>query len=508
LRSRTARWLSILLWSVALAGGCELKGPVGTHRIDASTDGPLSHDGSADLHDGGSDGSEPRGWVIAAGGSVWDAVVDDSDSLFVLGQYAGETKLEGVGGELTLPDRGGPSSFIARLDTKVRRWVWAVAVDGVPVALDAETGLDGFGIDAAGNIFHAGRFSQTATFGGVTLTSAGDRDLFVTKRDPDSGEVLWAVSAGGAGRDGANALAVGKDGKITICGWFSGTAQFPGLSTSLVAKGHDDLFVARLDPADGAFDWAVPAGSDSTSTTLTPEYAMAVAVDGPGNSYITGSVGGGAAFGAKTLSGTAGERQAYVAKVDPAGSFLWAASLDGIHGAGIARDTLGDIYVVAGSHLPPNVPQHHWQGQVILVFRGYEKGTQWQPAWPSPASAIGGEPPSLAVRVLVDGQGNSAVAGVFTSDISFGASSLTASGTGHTGFLAFLDPAGKFTGAEDIPSTTSSTAIGLARDQTGGLYVVGSFQGTADFGGNPLTSRSASTTDGFVWYTGRGPGTF
>ena len=36
-------------------------------------------------------------------------------------------------------------------------------------------------IDASGNVYVAGYFTGTISFGATTLTSAGDRDVFVAK---------------------------------------------------------------------------------------------------------------------------------------------------------------------------------------------------------------------------------------------------------------------------------------------------------------------------------------
>ena len=54
--------------------------------------------------------------------------------------------------------------------------LWADALGGT----GNDEGL-GIGVDATGNSYVTGYFEGTATFGSVTLTSAGNRDIFVTK---------------------------------------------------------------------------------------------------------------------------------------------------------------------------------------------------------------------------------------------------------------------------------------------------------------------------------------
>ena len=96
-------------------------------------------------------------------------------------------------------------------------------------------------------------------------------------------------------------------------------------------------------------------------------------------------------------------------------------------------------------------------------------------------------------RLLVDEDGNSVVSGVFPGWVQFGPTLLTSSWTGSNGFLAFLNLKGKFkSGARAIVSSKGSATAGMARDKTGGLYVVGQFAGTANIGGTTLKSKGAA----------------
>ena len=81
-------------------------------------------------------------------------------------------------------------------------------------------------VDAAGNVYLAGKFTNTVTLGGITLTSAGQYDIFVAKFSPVSNQILWAQRAGGTGFDGATALAMSGT-SVYVGGAFSSpTAGF------------------------------------------------------------------------------------------------------------------------------------------------------------------------------------------------------------------------------------------------------------------------------------------
>ncbi|MBF9220108.1 hypothetical protein [Hymenobacter ruricola] len=81
-------------------------------------------------------------------------------------------------------------------------------------------------VDAAGNVYLAGKFRNTVVLGSTMLTSLGDNDVFVAKFSPVSNQFVWAQQAGGTGYDAATALAVNKT-SVYVTGSFSGsTASF------------------------------------------------------------------------------------------------------------------------------------------------------------------------------------------------------------------------------------------------------------------------------------------
>lgn len=100
-------------------------------------------------------------------------------------------------------------------------------------------------LDSAGNIYLTGSFTETADFGGVTLTTGGQRDLFLVRCDP-IGQVAWAKQAGGTRADDGFALVVGDPNQVFVGGSFAGTASFDALTYSS-SEGSGDAFLARLD---------------------------------------------------------------------------------------------------------------------------------------------------------------------------------------------------------------------------------------------------------------------
>src|SRR5437762_1981038 len=105
------------------------------------------------------------------------------------------------------------------------------------------------------------------------------------------------------------------------------------------------LFCNRTTAQGVNFDWAKSIGG----TAFDNGYA--IAVDGTGNVYTTGSFFGTADFdpgvGVYTLT-SAGDYEIFVTKFDALGAFVWAAKLGGPmgdDGRSISVDASGNVYI-------------------------------------------------------------------------------------------------------------------------------------------------------------------
>ena len=251
---------------------------------------------------------------------------------------------------------GGGDIFMAKYDAS-GDLVWAKRACGC--SSEFEVGID-IAVDGAGNSHVTGSFRDSATFGpGETnetiLTSAGaedifagDFDIFVAKYDA-SGDLVWAKRAGGTSLDGGIAIAVDGAGNSYVTGFFEDSATFgPGETneTTLTGTGPQDIFVAKHD-ASGDLVWAKRAGGTND------DRSRGIAVDGAGNSYVTGFFKDSATFGPgetnETTLTTAGSDDIFVAKYDASGDLVWAKRAGGTIpevGNGIAVDGAGNSYVV------------------------------------------------------------------------------------------------------------------------------------------------------------------
>ncbi len=86
----------------------------------------------------------------------------------------------------------------------------------------------------------------------------------------------------------------------------------------------------------------------------------------------------------------------------------------------------------------------------------------------------------------MDSSGNQVVVGSFTGTVDFGGGPLTSTG-GYDIFMARYSPAGAYLWSKSLGSMGNDYAYGVALDGSGNMLVTGYVSGTTDFGGGPLT---------------------
>ncbi|NBV21323.1 MAG: hypothetical protein EBS05_05300 [Proteobacteria bacterium] len=269
--------------------------------------------------------------------------VDASQNVIVAGGGA----LDSFAGN---PVPGNGRILLAAMDNLANPlWAQSSGLAGNAGVQDAATGV---GLDTNGNIYVVGNFQgPQASFGTVTLTNRGFSDAFLAKYN--SGGTLQSVlQIGGPGSDRLNALAVDAAGNAYVAGHFTddlslgtvGPRTPAGVSTALVTTGQADSLVAKFDPA-GNLVWTQTGGGTG------PTSARGIVLDAKGNVQVTGYFAGSVAFGTNALSSSGGTLDIFTASYSPAGQPVFAQSsggpdLNGDFGNGIAVDPAGNLFVV------------------------------------------------------------------------------------------------------------------------------------------------------------------
>ncbi|MCK9609906.1 MAG: SBBP repeat-containing protein [Candidatus Cloacimonas sp.] len=176
-------------------------------------------------------------WAKQAGGTSDDycssITVDDNGNSYVTGGFIDIATF----GTTTLTSNGDIDIFVAKMDSN-GNWLWAMQAGGTNFVVG-----NSIAVDDNGNSYVTGYFWGSATFGTTTMTSSGNSDIFVAKLD-SNGNWLWVKQAGGTSFDCGNSIAVDANGNSYVTGYFTESATFG--ATTLTGSGYKDIFVAKL----------------------------------------------------------------------------------------------------------------------------------------------------------------------------------------------------------------------------------------------------------------------
>ncbi len=196
-------------------------------------------------------------WARKAGGGAagqFDQATalaaDSAGNVYLAGIFASATAT--FDGGVSLANRGGYDAFLARFNaTGALQWVQQAGGT-------QDDRANGVAVDSAGNAYLVGEFAGTLQLPGTNLVTANaDQNLFVTRITP-AGTVDWARQAGGDLQDSARAVTVDRNDNVFVAGYFSGSATF-GPDTLVSVSGTFDAFLTRLD-TNGTVAFAQQAG--------------------------------------------------------------------------------------------------------------------------------------------------------------------------------------------------------------------------------------------------------
>lgn len=315
----------------------------------------------------------------------------------------------------------------------------------------------------------------------------------------------WAKGRGGTGEDIVYSIAVDDIGNVYTTGGFEGTADFdPGVGVyNLTSTGYRDIFISKLD-SNGNFIWAKQIGGATFDDTGT-----SIVLDDKRNIYTTGLYWGTMDFdpgmGVYNLTGGGG----FISKLDSAGNFVWAKSLEGSAVAlCIARDNNGNIYTTGSlkgtADFDPGIGIYNLTsiGSYHNTFIS-KLDSNGNFVW---AKRLGGNSWALGHSIKVDNNGNIYTTGQFDGQGDFnpnvGIYNLTS--TGGVGdwdiFISKLDINGDFVWAKSIGGLSFDVGYSIVLDIMGNFFITGCFESTIDCDPNIGTYNltSAGSIDIFI----------
>jgi hypothetical protein len=164
----------------------------------------------------------------------------------------------------------------------------------------------------------------------------------------------YGTYLGGSGLSAVSGVAVDSSGSLYVTGWTEAIDFHIVVPVQPSNAGGVDAFVAKLNPAGSGLVYATYIGGRGD------DRGAAIAVDGAGQAYVTGSTAS-ANFplAAPITSALGGGRDAFALKLNAIGNtliystYLGGASTDA--GTAIAADSSGDAYI-AGDTQSSNFP--------------------------------------------------------------------------------------------------------------------------------------------------------
>lgn len=174
-------------------------------------------------------------WATQSGGTGGYGIATDSFSnIFITGYFYKTANF----GSTTLSTNDPYDMFVAKMDI-FGKWVWATKIGRAGnVEKTAIT------TDHVGNSYITGSYYTTASFGHDRLTCIGGCNMFVAKIDTN-GNWLWAKQSDGMGPSYGNGIALDDSGDVYVAGFFSNSVTFG--SHSFKSNRYDKAYVAKMD---------------------------------------------------------------------------------------------------------------------------------------------------------------------------------------------------------------------------------------------------------------------
>jgi hypothetical protein len=364
---------------------------------------------------------DPLTYATFLGGTQDDngrkIAVDGSGNVYVTGQTL-STNFPTTAGAYDTGHNLNWDVFVAKLNSSGSSLLYSTFIGGSGTEYPRGLALDG-----TGNVFVAGSTNSTGyptTAGAYDTSHNGSNDAFVTKLNSSGSTLLYSTFLGASANDYCHSIAIDGSGNAYISGDTTSNC-FPttaGAFDTTWNAGTNDSYVAKFNSSGTELSYSTYLGGSGN------EYAYGIAVDGTGNAYITGittSTDFPTTIGAYDTTHNGGNQDAFIAKLNSAGSALTYSTYVGgpqsDNAYGIIVDGSGNA-CIAGHTLSPAYPTttgaydtSHNGSNDIFVTRIDSTATSLLYS-----TFVGGTYADYAYHLVADGSGNLYLAGYTYSD--------------------------------------------------------------------------------------------
>jgi hypothetical protein len=386
---------------------------------------------------------------------------------------------------------------------------WAGSV-GTSTA--GNTPVNSMKVDPSGNAYIIGNFAgvldMDPSAGIYNIASYNmAQNIFVAKYGP-AGNLIWAKKIGSIqGTESGEGITIDNLGNIIICGTFGSSTDFdPGPGTFSMTPTGNGIFFEKLD-ASGNFIWAKQISNIGGGKSI-----YSVATDANSNVFIGGAFAGTLDFDPSPAVSiyTASGYNAYLAKYDLNGNYIWTDLLDGPASSSIKTikcDNLGSVFV-GGDYIStidfdpsPGVYTLTTGGSSNQFFARYSSSGAL--IWAKPLS---GNSNSSLSEVALGPNKDIGITGAFNGTVDFdpsiGVANQVCNNNSYADiYIARYDSLGNYIWARRTGNGGSNCGTSLIITNTGDFFASGRFNYlTTDFDPGPgiANLNLVGGTDGYI----------
>jgi len=291
----------------------------------------------------------------------------------------------------------------------------------------------------------------------------------------------FVQDGGGVSLDLAGSVSIDNAGNCYSTGLYTGTAVFGNIT--IPNAGFRDIYITKQSPS-GSLLWVKHAGG------VFVDGGVKVLNDAAGNLYVTGTIEGLTHFDGITVIVNGGPlwdgEDVFLAKIDPSGNYLWVKNYGGVSQDWVSDfgfDPLGNLILTGFFYdtFTAGTIALNSAGELdIFIMKVDTAGT---PIW---GKRIGGA--SVDQSPVLNCRNNFIYqAGTFAGTVNFDGTILTSQGLSDI-YVAKFDLSGNQVWVKRAGGSGSEIVKQLITDNSENIYMNGSFENTAFFGGNSVTS--------------------
>ncbi len=183
--------------------------------------------------------------------NINNIAVDSAGNVYTVGRFVSTVDFDPGSNQTLLTSTGESDVFVSKLDSN-GNYIWAKQLGS-----SGNDVVNGIRLDDSGNIYTTGSFEGSGDFDPgtniATLTSAGKKDIFISKLD-NNGSYLWAKQIAGTDTNIAESIVLDRMNNIYLKGQFLGEMDVdPGSDVvNLNNPDRRSSFIGKFD-SDGNY---------------------------------------------------------------------------------------------------------------------------------------------------------------------------------------------------------------------------------------------------------------